>query len=75
MPLAFCRERDELEKQINSLIRLVSENSTKAADLALHPGPETDPQFQSLHNEDVLLRTRLETLKYCLQLHKDCHGC
>jgi hypothetical protein len=75
MVLVVCRERDELEKQINAQLRLMSENSTKAAKLAHHPEPETEAQFRSLHNEDALLKERIETLKYCLQLHKDWHGC
>jgi hypothetical protein len=73
--LVVCRERDELEKEINALLRLMSENSTTAGRLAQHPKPETEAQFRSLHNEDTLLRERIDSLKYCLQLHKDCHGC
>jgi hypothetical protein len=75
MPLSVCRERDELEKQINALLRQVSENSRKASHLAQDSSPGTDAEFKSLHNEDTLLKERCETLKYCLQLHKDTHGC
>jgi hypothetical protein len=76
MVLSVCRERDELEKQINALLRSLSQNSRKAAGLAMGAKPSTDAaEFGSLHQDDVLLRERLEALKYCLQLHKDCHGC
>jgi hypothetical protein len=75
MTLAFCRERDELEKRMSALLRSLSENSSKAAKLARKPGPETSQEFASLHNADTLLRERLETLKSCLELHRDCHGC
>jgi hypothetical protein len=75
MPLAICRERDELEKRINSLLRLLLENSRKGADLAQHHAPDANPQFMALHNADTLLRERLATLKDCLELHKDLHGC
>jgi hypothetical protein len=75
MPLVVCQERDELEKHINALLRRLSENSTRAADIAQRTGPESSAVFNALHNADSLLRERLETLKYCLQLHKDCHGC
>jgi hypothetical protein len=75
MPLVVCQERDELEKHIHALIRQLSENSTKAAHLAQRQGPESSIEFNALHNADSLLRERLETLKYCLHLHKDYHGC
>jgi hypothetical protein len=76
MQLPACRERDELEKQIGELLRVLSENSTKASDLAKGDKPSAVvTEFAAIHHEDTLLRDRLETLKYCVQLHKDCHGC
>jgi hypothetical protein len=75
MPLAVCHERDELEREISASLRAMSRNSRTASEIAQQSGPQTDVQFKSLHNEDIVLRERIETLKYCLQLHKDCHGC
>jgi hypothetical protein len=75
MKLVFCRERDELEKRIAASLRLLSENSTKAAALAKKPTRESHLEFSALHSQDTRLRDEVKTLKDCLQLHKDCHGC
>ena len=74
MPIVVCRERDELEKQISGLLREISDNSAKASQIAQHDEPQVTA-FVQLHNEDNLLRARLEALKFCLELHKDCHQC
>jgi hypothetical protein len=71
----FCRERDEMEMRINALLRELSDSSRKASELAKHPGSDADFLFSSLHSSDNAIRARLETLKFCLRLHKDCHGC
>jgi hypothetical protein len=82
MPLSFCRERDELERQINAVLRQISANSTEASRIARDAVDESEEahakshaSFIALHNADSLLKERLDTLKQCLELHKDCHGC
>jgi hypothetical protein len=74
MPIVFCRERDELEKRISDLLRKISENSAKASQIAQHEEPHSKT-FAQLHEEDNLLRARLDALKSSLELHRDCHNC
>lgn len=74
--MKICRERDELENQINELFREILELTSRAISITLRAdNVSRHPEFAPVHDHDNLLRARLETLKYCLKLRKDCHAC
>ena len=75
MPTPMCHERDELERRINAVLRQLATNANAASNLARKAQPENAHEFDALHKEDILLKERLQTLKDCLLLHKDWHGC
>jgi hypothetical protein len=69
-----CRERDELERQVNASLLELARNSHALADMANAP-PTSKLAFDNLRMDTTILTERLRVLRDCLRLHKDAHGC
>ncbi len=75
MPFNLCQERNAIQNKVNLALSALSEKSRRAHLLCSEKGAEAQAAFAALRQEHALLQERVTTLKECLELHKEWHGC